>query len=105
MLGDALRANDDGALAQYDELLLTAYGDYYKVARAFVRLISRPEILAACVGLGMRVPPVMRTLLPIMSNLMRNETNGVAEMSYRALVKLSDVIPEQAFELLVNSSS
>ena len=104
VLGDALRANDDSALAQYDELLLTAYGDYFKVARAFVRLISRPEILAACVGLGMRVPPVMRTLLPIMSNLMRNETNGVAEMSYRALVKLSDVIPEQAFELLVNSS-
>jgi hypothetical protein len=66
-----------------------------------VRVISNPEILAACVGVGMRVTPVMRALLPIMSNLMRNERRGVSEIGYRALVQLADVIPDELYQRLL----
>ncbi len=101
VLAEALLAGDQGALALYDERLDAAYGDYYKVARAFVRIISEPKILTACVGVGMRIEPLMRELLNIMANLMRNDRRGPAEVGYRALVRLADVIPEQAYHLLL----
>ncbi|MFZ1063621.1 MAG: geranylgeranyl reductase family protein [Acidimicrobiales bacterium] len=101
VLGEALVANDDSLLAHYDELLDEAYGDYYKVARAFVRVISEPRILSACVGAGLRIEPLMKQLLEIMANLMSNDRNGPAEVGYRALVRLADVIPEQAYARLL----
>ncbi len=58
VLGEALAAADPTALALYDERLEAAYGDYFKVARAFTRLISEPRVLQACVTAGMRIPPL-----------------------------------------------
>jgi geranylgeranyl reductase family protein len=104
VLGEALLNNDASTLRLYDEQLQAAYGDYYKVARAFVRLISEPKVLQACVGLGLRVPPVMRELLKIMANLMSNDEPGLGERGYRAITKLSSVIPEPAWELLFHNS-
>jgi geranylgeranyl reductase family protein len=101
VIGQALVANDPRELHRYEEQLELAYGDYYKVARAFVRLISEPKILAACVGLGMRVEPLMRELLNIMANLMQNDRQGPSEIGYRALVRLADIIPDRAFDLLL----
>ncbi len=101
VLGEALAAGDPTALALFDERLDAAYGDYYKVARAFVRVISEPRILAACVGTGLRIPPLMRELLTIMANLMSNDEPGPAERGYRALVRLAHAVPEQAYELLL----
>jgi flavin-dependent dehydrogenase len=101
VLAEALVANDRTRLAHYDELLDEAYGDYYKVARAFVRVISEPRILSACVGAGLRVEPLMKQLLEVMANLMSNDRNGPAEVGYRALVRLADVIPEQAYAKLL----
>ena len=101
VLGEALLANDATALALYDERLGEAYGDYYNVARAFVRVISEPKILAACVGLGLRIEPLMKELLAIMANLMSNDQRGPAEIGYRAMVRLAAVIPERAYELLL----
>ncbi len=100
-LGEALLHDDPSLLALYDERLDEAYGEYYKVARAFVRVISEPKILTACVGVGMRIEPLMRELLNIMANLMRNDARGPAELGYRALVRLADVIPERAYALLL----
>ena len=100
-LGEALLYDDPSLLALYDERLDEAYGEYYKVARAFVRVISEPKILTACVGVGMRIEPLMRELLNIMANLMRNDARGPAELGYRALVRLADVIPERAYALLL----
>jgi flavin-dependent dehydrogenase len=100
-LGEALLYDDPSLLALYDERLDEAYGEYYKVARAFVRVISEPKILTACVGVGMRIEPLMRELLNIMANLMRNDARGPAEIGYRALVRLADVIPERAYALLL----
>ena len=101
VLGEALLANDANALALYDERLEEAYGDYYKVARAFVRVISEPKILSACVGLGLRIEPLMKELLAIMANLMSNDQRGPAEIGYRAMVRLAEVVPERAYQLLL----
>lgn len=101
VVAEALLANDSSLLALYDERLDAAYGDYYKVARAFVRIISEPKILSVCVGVGMRIAPLMNELLAIMANLMRNDQNGPAEIGYRALLRLADVIPEQAYDILL----
>jgi geranylgeranyl reductase family protein len=101
VIAEALLANDATLLGLYDERLESAYGDYFKVARAFVRIISEPKILSACVGVGLRVEPLMNELLAIMANLMRNDQNGPAEIGYRALLRLADVIPERAYDLLL----
>lgn len=105
VLGEALLNNDDSALALYDERLDAAYGEYYRVARAFVRLISEPKVLQVCVGLGLRVPLVMRELLKIMANLMSNDGRGLGERGYRAMTKLAGVIPEPAWEILFRETS
>jgi len=100
-LGMALLNDDASVLSHYDTSLDEYYGEYYKVARAFVRIISEPTILAACVGLGMRVKPLMTQLLPIMANLMEPHRSTPATLGYRALSRLVDVLPERAYELLV----
>ena len=100
-VAEALLADDPGHLVAYDERLESAYGEYYKVARAFVRLISEPKILAACVGVGMRIEPVMREVLVVMANLMRNDERGPGELAYRALARLADVVPERAYSMLL----
>jgi hypothetical protein len=43
----------------------------------------------------------MRELLKVMANLMQNDHRGPAELGYRALARLADVIPEQAYALLL----
>ena len=101
VLGEALATNDERALALYDERMEANYGDYYKVARAFVRLISEPKILSVCVGAGLRIKPLMTELLAIMTNLMDNSHRGPAEVGYKALVRLANAVPEQAFDALL----
>ena len=103
VVAEALLADDSSLLGLYDDRLESAYGDYFKVARAFVRIISEPKILSACVGVGMRIEPLMNELLAIMANLMRNDKRGPAEIGYRALLRLSDVIPERAYDMLLKS--
>jgi geranylgeranyl reductase family protein len=102
VVAEALLYNDSSLLGLYDERLQSAYGDYFKVARAFVRIISEPKILSACVGVGLRIEPLMKELLAIMANLMRNDKKGPAEIGYRALLRLADVIPEQAYAMLLS---
>jgi geranylgeranyl reductase family protein len=104
-LGEALASEDASALALYDQRMDAAYGDYYKVARAFVRLISEPKILSVCVGAGLRIKPLMTELLAIMANLMSNDNQGPAEVGYRAVVRLAHVVPDEALRLLLGKGS
>jgi flavin-dependent dehydrogenase len=105
VVAEALLNDDSSLLGLYDDRLESAYGDYFKVARAFVRIISEPKILSACVGVGMRIEPLMNELLAIMANLMRNDKHGPAEIGYRALLRLSDIIPERAYDMLLKDRS
>ncbi len=104
-LGEALVSGDASALALYEEWMQSAYGDYYKLARAFVRLISEPKILSICVGAGLRIKPLMNELLAVMANLMSNDTKGPAEVGYRAMVRLAHAVPEEAYRMLLGTSS
>ena len=93
-LGHALTGAGARALAEYDRELTAAYGPYYKVARAFVHLISHPDAMRVCVNLGMRSDLLMNQLLRIMANLMRPDAPGPAEIGYRALELISRVLPD-----------
>lgn len=93
-LGRALTGEGPPALEDYDRELNAAYGPYYKVARAFVHLISHPEAMRLCVGLGMRSELLMNQLLRIMANLMRPDTAGPAELGYRAMELVSRLLPD-----------
>ena len=73
-----------------------AYGPYYRVARAFVRVISRPELMQLCVGTGMYSETLMSWILRIMANLLRPDETGPAEAAYRALALIARLAPEGA---------
>jgi geranylgeranyl reductase family protein len=93
-LGHALTGEGERALTDYDRELTAAYGPYYKVARAFVHLISNPEAMRLCVGLGMRSELLMTQLLRIMANLMRPDAAGPAELGFRAMELVSRILPD-----------
>jgi len=101
-IGEALLQNDPGALEGYESRLASAYGEYYKVARAFVRLISEPKVMQACVGIGMRSEWLMTQLLSIMANLMRPDDLGAAELGYRAICTLSRRLPDQLVDSILS---
>jgi flavin-dependent dehydrogenase len=81
------------ALVDYESQVQAAYGLYFKVAREFVRLISRPEAMRVCVQTGMHSRSIMDWLLRIMANLLRPDDIGPAEAAYRALVTIARVTP------------
>jgi geranylgeranyl reductase family protein len=93
-LGEALSGDGFAALLRYEERLEDAYSLYYRVARAFIRIIARPELMKLCVGTGMHSETLMSWILRIMSNLVRPDETGPAEAAYRALAAIARLAPE-----------
>ena len=93
---DALVTGDGMALQSFEAELQATYGLYYKTARAFVKIIGRPELMAALVSTGMRSRTLMEWILRIMSNLLRPDELGPAEAAYRAVAALAKIVPEAA---------
>ncbi|MEI8262985.1 MAG: geranylgeranyl reductase family protein [Actinomycetes bacterium] len=104
-IAESLQGGGSQALAHYEERLENAYGNYYEVARAFVRLISDPKLLALCVGVGMRSETLMTKLLSMMANLMRPDQVGPAEVGFRTLTALSKIIPDQVLSALFENQT
>ncbi len=92
-VGRALSGEGVHALVDYESQLQAAYGLYYRIAREFVRLISRPELMQACVSTGMHSRSVMEWLLRLMANLVRPEEIGPAEAAYRTLCAIGRLTP------------
>ncbi len=92
-LGEALSGDGLEALLRYEARLDDTYGLYYRVARAFIRVISRPELMRLCVGTGMRSEPLMSWILRIMANCLRPDETGPAEAAYRALARIAQLAP------------
>ncbi|MHB1488043.1 MAG: geranylgeranyl reductase family protein [Acidimicrobiales bacterium] len=88
-VGEAIARRDPSALGLYQEHLDATYGLYYKVARAFVRVIGQPELMRAMVSTGMYSSTLMGWVLRIMSNMLRPDELGPAEAAYRALAGLT----------------
>ncbi len=93
-LGEALSGDGTDALIRYESRLEDAYGLYYRVARAFIRMISRPELMALCVGTGMYSESLMSWIFRIMANLLRPDEIGPAEAAYRALATIARITPD-----------
>jgi flavin-dependent dehydrogenase len=96
VLGNALESGDGMALAEYDVRLQETYGLYFKVARAFVKIIGRPELMRALVSTGMRSRTLMDWIMRIMANLLRPDELGPAEAAYRAVAALARLVPDPA---------
>ena len=90
----ALRTGDGLALQEYERRLQSEYALYFKVARAFVRIIGRPELMRALVSTGMRSHTLMEWVLRIMSNMLRPDELGPAEAVYRSVAALARITPE-----------
>jgi len=91
---EAIRTGDGLALAAYGDRLQAEYGLYYKVARAFVRIIGHPELMRALVSTGMRSQTLMEWVLRIMANLLRPDELGPAEAAYKAVAAIARIAPE-----------
>jgi len=92
----ALAGGGPPAVLAYEQRLADDYGSYYRVAQAFVRMISHPQVMRACVGGGLRSELLMSQLLRIMANLMRPDTLGAAEIGYRAMEAVAQHLPDPA---------
>ena len=89
----AMATGDGRALLEYERRLQDEYGLYYRVARAFVHLIGRPQLMRALVSTGMRSRTLMEWMLRIMANLLRPDEVGPAEAAYRAVAALARLAP------------
>jgi len=89
----ALSGEGVHALVDYESQLQAAYGLYFKIAREFVKLISRPELMRACVRTGMHSTSVMGWLMRIMANLLHPDDLGPAEVAYQAILALARSTP------------
>ncbi len=92
----ALGGRGQAALAAYDERLEATYGLYYKVGRAFVKVIGHPALMRAMLETGMRSATVMEWVMRIMANMLRPGELGPAEAAYKALAGLARLAPSRA---------
>jgi len=88
-LGEALCTGDPAALAGYDTRLAEAYGLYFKLGSAFMKLMGRGDLMRLTVGTGMYSRSLMEWILRIMSNLVRDDELGPAEAAYRAIAAIA----------------
>ena len=90
---NALAADDLGLLGVYKDELDAVYGLYFRVSRAFVRLIGRPGAMRLLTRTGIRNKTVMEWTLRVMANLMRPEDKGVGERAYDVIERIVRIGP------------
>ena len=93
ILTEAVRNNDPAALQRYQSLLDDEYGQYFKVARLFARIIGRPAIMRELSRVGMQSRTLMEWVLRIMANLLRPDEIGPAEAAYKAAAAIVRLAP------------
>ncbi len=93
VLHEAIDAGDPTALQRYPSLLDDEYGEYFKVARLFARVIGRPALMRELTRAGMHSRTLMEWVLRIMANLLRPDEIGPAEAAYKAAAKLVKLAP------------
>ena len=93
VLHEAIEAGDPTALQRYPSLLDDEYGEYFKVARLFARVIGRPALMRELTRAGMHSRTLMEWVLRIMANLLRPDELGPAEVAYKAAAKIVRLAP------------
>lgn len=95
-IDDALRTSSGLALAHYPERLAAEYGLYFKVARAFTKIIGNPPLMRELTRVGMQSRTLMEWVLRIMANLLRPDELGPAEAAYRSVAAIARLLPDAA---------
>lgn len=94
VLNDALASGDEKALLQYQQIIDDEYGQYFKVARLFARVIGRPVLMRELSRVGIQSHTLMEWVLRIMANLLRPDEMGPAELAYKAAAQLVRLAPD-----------
>ena len=74
--------------------LQAEYGQYFKVARLFARIIGRPALMRELTRVGMHSRTLMEWVLRIMANLLRPDELGPAEAAYQAAAAIARLAPD-----------
>ena len=86
---EASATHDPFVLRRYESALEDRYGLYFKVASSFTELLGRPKVMEGLFATCMRSKLAMGWLVRIMSNLMRPDETGAAELAYRAAAAIA----------------
>jgi len=93
VLHEALVAGDPSILQQYPRMIDDEYGEYFKVARLFAKVIGKPVLMRELTRVGMNSRTLMEWVLRIMANLLREDEKGPAELAYKAAAKIVKLAP------------
>ncbi|HVA60614.1 MAG TPA: geranylgeranyl reductase family protein [Mycobacteriales bacterium] len=77
------------ALAGYPNALAAAYGGYYTLGRAFVRLIGNPSVMKLATRHGLPHPTLMRFTLKLLANLTDPSGGDAMDRLVNALSRLA----------------
>ncbi|NBT37595.1 MAG: hypothetical protein EBT21_05700 [Actinobacteria bacterium] len=69
------------------------YGQYFKVARLFAKVIGRPALMRELSRVGIQSRTLMEWVLRIMANLLRPDEIGPAEAAYKAASAIVRLAP------------
>jgi geranylgeranyl reductase family protein len=94
LIDEALASGSALPLQRYPALLDDEYGLYFKVARAFAKIIGQPTLMRELTRVGMRSQTLMEWVLRIMANLLREDELGPAEAAYRSVARVARLVPE-----------
>ena len=95
LLDQSLTTGDARPLLTYPQLLEDEYGLYFRVARAFTKIIGRPALMRELTRVGMHSQSLMEWVLRIMANLLREDEIGPAEAAYAAVANIAKLVPER----------
>jgi len=93
VLHEALTTRNASVLQQYPAMLDAEYGQYFKVARLFARVIGRPALMRELSRVGIQSRSLMEWVLRIMANLLRPDEVGPAEAAYKAASAIVRLFP------------
>lgn len=93
VIHEALDTNNAAVLQKYNDLINDEYGQYFKVARLFARVIGRPVLMRELSRVGMQSRTLMEWVLRIMANLLREDETGPAEAAYKAAATIVRAFP------------
>ncbi|MFM8811907.1 MAG: FAD-dependent oxidoreductase, partial [Actinomycetota bacterium] len=93
VLHEAITLNDPRALGRYQLMLDDEYGQYFKVARLFAKVIGRPVLMRELSRVGIQSRTLMEWVLRIMANLLRPDEIGPAEAAYKAASAIVRLAP------------
>jgi geranylgeranyl reductase family protein len=95
LLDESIQTGTAMPLQRYPGMLDDEYGLYFKVARAFAKIIGQPTLMKELTRVGMRSHSLMEWVLRIMANLLREDELGPAEAAYRSVARIARLVPER----------